>query len=112
MNKKLAIITMSVLLVLGGAFVAISLNSQASSEEIKLNKYTMQDVANHHKLDDCWTIINGNVYDITSYVPIHAGGEEILQSCGLDSTNVFMGIDSKTKAPRQFSEYLIGVLQT
>lgn len=110
MNKKIVIIIMSLLLVLGGTFLALSLSSQASSEDIKLNNYSLQDVAKHDRLDDCWTIINGSVYDITSYVPMHAGGEEILQSCGLDGAGVFMGLDNN-KAPKQFLEFKIGVIK-
>jgi predicted heme/steroid binding protein len=51
--------------------------------------YTQEEVALHDKESDCWTIINGSVYDITTYVPRHPGGDEILLACGTDSTTLF-----------------------
>lgn len=52
--------------------------------------YTLSQVAENNNKSSCWTIIDNNVYDITSYVPRHPGGEsEILQVCGRDGTNLF-----------------------
>lgn len=51
--------------------------------------YTKQDVAKHNSSSDCWTIIDGNVYDITSYIPRHPGGDEILRACGIDGSSLF-----------------------
>jgi cytochrome b involved in lipid metabolism len=57
-----------------------------SSEQL----YTLDQVVENNNKDSCWTIIDGNVYNITSYVPNHPGGEsEILQICGKDGTNLF-----------------------
>jgi cytochrome b involved in lipid metabolism len=54
------------------------------------NTYTKDQVALKNKATDCWTIINGNVYDITSYVPNHPGGEEeIVKVCGKDGSQLF-----------------------
>jgi cytochrome b involved in lipid metabolism len=52
--------------------------------------YTLSQVAENNNKSSCWTIIDNNVYDITSYVPRHPGGEsEILQVCGQDGTALF-----------------------
>ncbi len=52
--------------------------------------YTMAQVAENNNKNSCWTIINGSVYNITSYIPTHPGGEsEILQICGKDGTILF-----------------------
>ena len=51
--------------------------------------FTSEEVGAHDKNDDCWTIIGGGVYDITRYLPIHPGGEEILRACGTDATSLF-----------------------
>ena len=38
----------------------------------------------------CWSSINGNVYDLTSWIPQHPGGPEtILQLCGTDGSEKF-----------------------
>ncbi|MEY2985875.1 MAG: hypothetical protein RJB24_104 [Candidatus Parcubacteria bacterium] len=52
--------------------------------------YTLSQVAENNNKSSCWTIIDNTVYDITSYVPNHPGGEsEILKICGKDGTNLF-----------------------
>lgn len=52
--------------------------------------YTLSQVAKNNNKSSCWTIIDNAVYDITSYVPNHPGGEsEILKICGKDGTNLF-----------------------
>jgi hypothetical protein len=49
-------------------------------------------VAAHNTRESCWTIINGSVYDLTSWVPKHPGGEQaILGLCGTDGSTRFNG---------------------
>ncbi len=50
---------------------------------------TRSEVATHSSKDDCWTIIDGNVYDLTSYIPRHPGGDDILEACGTDGSSLF-----------------------
>jgi hypothetical protein len=53
---------------------------------------TMDTLAQHASRESCWTAINGNVYDLTSWVPKHPGGEQaILQLCGTDGSAKFNG---------------------
>ncbi|TCD67801.1 fatty acid alpha-hydroxylase [Steccherinum ochraceum] len=45
--------------------------------------YTAEDVASHKDLKSCWLSRNGKVYDVTSFLPDHPGGEDlILQHAG------------------------------
>ena len=54
--------------------------------------YTLAQVAEKNMKTSCWTVIEGGVYDITSYIPNHPGGEsEIMQICGKDGTALFTG---------------------
>ncbi|KAK1700141.1 cytochrome b5-like heme/steroid binding domain-containing protein, partial [Colletotrichum godetiae] len=47
-------------------------------------------VRQHHTVDDCWMVIHGKVYDITSFLPSHPGGKAILlRNAGKDATAVF-----------------------
>jgi cytochrome b involved in lipid metabolism len=50
---------------------------------------TRAEVAQHDSREDCWTIIDGNVYDLTSYIPRHPGGDDILEACGTDGSSLF-----------------------
>lgn len=51
--------------------------------------FTTAEVAKHATRSDCWTIISGQVYDVTDYVESHPGGSEILRACGTDATSLF-----------------------
>jgi cytochrome b involved in lipid metabolism len=53
---------------------------------------TMTEVAGHANAGSCWSVINGGVYDLTSYIPRHPGGKsEILAICGKDGSRLFEG---------------------
>jgi hypothetical protein len=62
-------------------------NTESATTQTKT--YSAQEIAIHNKGTDCWTIVNKKVYDITSYVPRHPGGAEILRACGADGTSLF-----------------------
>jgi cytochrome b involved in lipid metabolism len=51
--------------------------------------FTMEEVAQHNSRKDCWTVISGEVYDLTDFVISHPGGNEILRACGIDATSLF-----------------------
>ncbi|MCA9309548.1 cytochrome b5 domain-containing protein, partial [Candidatus Saccharibacteria bacterium] len=51
--------------------------------------FTAAQVSEHSTSSDCWTIINGEVYDITSYISQHPGGNVITEACGVDGTTAF-----------------------
>lgn len=52
--------------------------------------YALSEVALHNSTSDCWAIINGNVYDLTSWIPRHPGGERAIESlCGKDGSVAF-----------------------
>lgn len=51
---------------------------------------TVADVAEHGTASNCWVIISGKVYDMTSYISQHPGGRKaITRECGGDGTAVF-----------------------
>lgn len=35
---------------------------------------TIEEIEKHNTTDDCWNIINGDVYDMTQYIMKHPGG--------------------------------------
>lgn len=63
--------------------------------------YNLAEVAKHKTEQDCWTVVSGKVYNITTYIPKHPGGKQtIMQGCGTDGTSLF---DSKhSEETKQF----------
>lgn len=54
------------------------------------------EISRHNSTSDCWMIINGKVYNFTSYINQHPGGpSEIIRYCGGDGT---VGFDTKDKS--------------
>lgn len=64
-------------------------SSQEGQAAQQQKTFTPEEVAKHSSKDDCWAIISGNVYDLTSYINRHPGGSEILRACGIDATTLF-----------------------
>lgn len=58
--------------------------------------YGMDEVRKHCTVHDCWTLIDGEVYDLSDYADEHPGGEDAVKdSCGVDSTDRFMAAHSR-----------------
>lgn len=127
MKKILTII--SIVLVFGFAVLFIVNRDGVGTVDNTINtskpsfaevKYTKDDVAKHSTKDDCWTIIDNKVYDITSYIPRHPGGNNILSACGTDGTAFFNGQQAGqnggienhrgSKAESQLAQLFIGEL--
>ncbi|KAH7165257.1 FMN-dependent dehydrogenase-domain-containing protein [Dactylonectria macrodidyma] len=48
---------------------------------------TAHEVARHNKTDDVWIVVDGEVFDMTEFVPEHPGGPEIIyQFAGRDAS--------------------------
>ena len=55
--------------------------------------YTMKMVAENDKASSCWSVIEGNVYDLTKWINSHPGGSgAIVSLCGIDGTAKFKGM--------------------
>lgn len=94
MSTKLFIIVIGVIGVVLASGVYLSLNrndtsAPSTSTDKSDTTYAVEDVKLHDSKSSCWTIISGSVYDITTYIPRHPGGEEILRACGVDATSLF-----------------------
>eukprot|EP00012_Vannella_robusta_P009101 CAMPEP_0206204934 /NCGR_PEP_ID=MMETSP0166-20121206/13868_1 /ASSEMBLY_ACC=CAM_ASM_000260 /TAXON_ID=95228 /ORGANISM="Vannella robusta, Strain DIVA3 518/3/11/1/6" /LENGTH=416 /DNA_ID=CAMNT_0053624753 /DNA_START=828 /DNA_END=2078 /DNA_ORIENTATION=+ len=87
-----------------------------SSEEKKVDKttvYSMEEVAKHTSVDDCWLVINGKVVDVTSYLDSHPGGDDVLlEAAGTDATEEFEDIGHTDDAIEQMEEFVIGVVES
>lgn len=79
----------------------------------KVNTFTLADIAPHKSRSDCWTAIEGKVYNITPFIPKHPAGNVILRACGIDGTNLFGEMTPRTQeqADAILQQYYIGNLK-
>lgn len=60
-----------------------------SREDLSLS---FDEVRRHSTPEDCWTVVDGAVYDMTSFIARHpAGSSDIVDMCGEDATEDFLG---------------------
>ena len=73
---------------------------------------TLDEVKKRNSADDCWSIIDGNVYDLTNWVESHPGGKErITAICGKDGTSSFLGKHSNSNSAKsQLTRFELGKL--
>ncbi|HEY4494024.1 MAG TPA: cytochrome b5 domain-containing protein [Candidatus Paceibacterota bacterium] len=76
-------------------------------------EYTMAQVATHNSKSDCWTAINGSVYNVTPWIDLHPGGsEKILSLCGKDGSAAFTTQHSGQSRPAsELAAFKIGILK-
>ena len=51
--------------------------------------YSLEEVATHNSELDCWTVINGKVFNLTPFVQDHPMGAQMLKAAGIDGTELF-----------------------
>ncbi|XP_073297717.1 cytochrome b5-like isoform X1 [Primulina huaijiensis] len=74
-----------------------------------LKTYTFDEVEKHNKLEDCWLIVHGKVYDVSPFIVEHPGGEEVmLSSTGKDATSDYEDIGHSEYAKDLMKNYVIG----
>ena len=76
--------------------------------------YTATEVAKHNSATDCWSVVNKNVYDLTSYVSSHPGGASVIKAiCGKDGTAAFSGQHAGATRPNNtLDAFKLGALST
>lgn len=131
MRKQGVIILIIIIFLLGlvGLGIKVLLDKNQTQEmpkkmmeQVKL--FTLDEVARHNSINDCWTVISNDVYDLTQYINRHPGGDEILRACGQDATTLFTkrqmkdgqsvgsGGPHSQSANEQLAKLKIGVLTT
>ncbi|MDO5627345.1 MAG: cytochrome b5-like heme/steroid binding domain-containing protein [Mobilicoccus sp.] len=67
-----------------------------------VEQITMADVQEHADAESCWTVIEGQVYDVTDWISQHPGGAERIEGlCGTDGTDQFLGQHEGAPNPNQ-----------
>lgn len=125
MNKKTIIVGLIIcILIVIGVVVIITKPQTTQSNPVNPvtssvpgattteKQFTLTEVAQHNTKDSCYTIVRGNVYDLTPAISTHPGGlDKIMSICGIDGTNAF--VNKHGGQPRQeagLAKLQIGVL--
>ncbi|KAM8895355.1 cytochrome b5 type B isoform 2-T2 [Spinachia spinachia] len=75
--------------------------------------YTLEEIRAHSVSSDSWLIIHDKVYDVTSFLEEHPGGEEVLlEQAGSDATESFEDVGHSTDAREMLQQYYVGELHT
>jgi cytochrome b involved in lipid metabolism len=73
-------------------------------------KISIEEVAKHDSVESCWMAIDGDVYDVTKYIPKH-GNNSIIDGCGRDASQMFAGERKHAvKGRALLPEFKIGIL--
>ena len=93
-----------------GKGVAVKATPKASASATA--GYTMAQVKTNKSATKCWSVINGNVYDLTAWINSHPGGSgSIISLCGIDGTQDFLAMHrNQSKPESRLSSYLLGPL--
>ena len=77
--------------------------------------YPLAEVARHGEAGDCWMAIDGQVYDLSGYLPDHPSDPEVIVAwCGREATQAYQtkgrGRAHSARADRLLAAYRIGAL--
>mmetsp|Transcript_8003 Transcript_8003/g.10815 ORF Transcript_8003/g.10815 Transcript_8003/m.10815 type:complete len:149 (+) Transcript_8003:81-527(+) len=84
--------------------------AQGKSLKSKVVTLTKAEVAKHNTREDVWVILKDKVYDVSSYVEEHPGGDAILNHAGEDSTAEFYGPQHPSRVFDMIDEFYVGDL--
>lgn len=75
--------------------------------------YSLANVTTHASRSDCWVAVNGNVYDLTTWIAQHPGGPAaIVKICGTDGSATFnKQHGGQAQANAALAQFKIGALQ-
>lgn len=113
MKKEFVIFILLVIVVIGG--ILLSMQKKPASTQQTSSLISKETVAKHNTKDDCWVIIDNNIYNVTSYIRTHKGGpDKIISVCGQDATTLFTSRNGKgphpDKVQASLNQILVGPL--
>jgi len=74
-------------------------------------QYTLEDVKKHNNKKDLWIAIHKKVYNVTTFLNEHPGGDILLDGAGKDATSLFDDIGHSDTATSLLKKYFIGDLK-
>lgn len=92
--------------------VTPSATASAATGSAAAGSYTLAQVAQHGTPSDCWSVVDGNVYDLTAWISQHPGGQGPIEGmCGVDATTAFHGQHGSQPRPNnELASFQIGTL--
>ena len=73
-----------------------------SPEVTTQSEYTMANVKKNNSAQSCWSLINGNVYNLTTWINSHPGGSSAIRGiCGVDGSSSFNGKHGRQSNPNE-----------
>ena len=84
----------------------------ASGSGAATGAITMADVAQHNSASDCWTVVDGNAYNVTDWISQHPGGPSVIKAmCGIDGSAAFDGQHAGQGRPaKELATFLLGAV--
>jgi len=91
---------------------AVSPQCDVATLAAAAGRVTMDELAQHKTKDDCWVVIDGMVFNVTSFLSIHPGGEMVLANkAGQDATKMFKMIHPEFTLERHLpQECIVGII--
>lgn len=88
-------------------------SSASSSSGSSTGDITLAQVATHNSSKDCWSAINGKVYNLTDWIDRHPGGPQVIKGlCGKDGSAGFNGQHSGQARPAdELKNFYVGTLK-
>ncbi len=99
--------TVSGTVLASGSVAPVPVSVQAATKT-----FTLAQVATHNSTVSCYTAIGGSVYDVTSFVTRHPGGQSAIKSlCGVDGSVAFSNQHRGQGSPaRELASFKVGAL--
>jgi len=74
--------------------------------------YTWAEVAKHTTENDCWVVVNGQVLNITNFLPDHPGGKKaVMLFAGKDATEEFNMLHKPEVVVKYAPDAIIGQIE-
>ncbi|XP_065044847.1 uncharacterized protein LOC135676985 [Musa acuminata AAA Group] len=75
--------------------------------------YSPSEISLHTTKKDCWLSIHGKVYDVTTFLEDHPGGEDVIlhASASGDATQAFDDVGHSSTAASMMESYVIGTVE-
>ncbi|XP_019768728.1 cytochrome b5 isoform X2 [Dendroctonus ponderosae] len=72
---------------------------------------SFEEIKQHNDRQSTWFVINNDVYDVTTFLNEHPGGEEVLlEHAGKNATEAFEDVGHSTDARERMDEFKVGTL--